>query len=377
VKKLIITLLLIFLLPASAQAAQSEDNSYKELYESSGAASLEENISKETGELMEMSGISSPEYEGMTSPDLSKIFTAVGSSLKEQSKNPLQACLLIFLLTIICALVGGVSNTLEDSSSVSTARVASVLAVSIAMINPVLQFIGSIGRAIEYGSAFEKAFIPVFAGIMVFGGQAGTAGGYATLSMLFTEISAEILSSFLLPVFRVIFAVSVVSSVSNAVDISSLTESADKAMKWILGFLSVIFGAVMSISGMVAASADTVASKAAKFAVSSSVPVIGGSLGDAFSSLQSCVGLLKNSVGAFGIVAVGFTYLPVILQGIMWCVGLNLCAGASDMLAVPEISKLLKSAAGVVSMLLTICIFMLTILIMTAGIVLTLGKGGA
>ena len=48
------------------------------------------------------------------------------------------------------------------------------------------------------------------------------------------------------------------------------------------------------------------------------VPVVGGALSDALGSVQSCVKLLKTSVGAYGIIIAVMTFLPLLIESISW-----------------------------------------------------------
>jgi stage III sporulation protein AE len=65
-----------------------------------------------------------------------------------------------------------------------------------------------------------------------------------------------------------------------------------------------IVTAVLSIKGILSNIADTVAVKGTKLLVSSVVPIIGGSVSDAYASVVNSLLLLRSSVGIFGIVAI-------------------------------------------------------------------------
>ena len=60
----------------------------------------------------------------------------------------------------------------------------------------------------------------------------------------------------------------------------------------------------LTVSGVVAGTADAVAVKAARFTVSSMVPVVGGILSDAAETVLAGAGVLKNAVGVFGMLTI-------------------------------------------------------------------------
>ena len=65
-----------------------------------------------------------------------------------------------------------------------------------------------------------------------------------------------------------------------------------------------VFGGYLTVSGVIAGSTDAVTVKAAKFTMSSLVPVVGGILSDAAETVLAGAGILKNAVGVFGMLAV-------------------------------------------------------------------------
>ena len=93
------------------------------------------------------------------------------------------------------------------------------------------------------------------------------------------------------------------------------------AIKWAvtaaLCAILLIFVGYLTVSGAVAGTADAAAVKAAKFAMSSVVPVVGGILSDAAETVLAGAGILKNVVGVFGmLVVLGICLVPFLQLGI-------------------------------------------------------------
>ena len=72
-----------------------------------------------------------------------------------------------------------------------------------------------------------------------------------------------------------------------------------KAVKWVLSIVMTIFVSLLTIQNLIGVAADNAGTKAVKFAVSNFIPVVGGALSDAYTTVQSCVKVLKSGVGAF------------------------------------------------------------------------------
>ena len=79
-------------------------------------------------------------------------------------------------------------------------------------------------------------------------------------------------------------------------------------LKWVvtsvLTVVLLVFVGYLTVSGVIAGSTDAVTVKAAKFTMSSLVPVVGGILSDAAETVLAGAGILKNAVGVFGMLAV-------------------------------------------------------------------------
>ena len=135
------------------------------------------------------------------------------------------------------------------------------------------------------------------------------------------------------------------------------------------------FTSLLALQSIISTAADGAGTKAAKFVVSSFVPVVGGALSDALTTVQGCIKLLKSGVGAFGLLAAAFIFLPVILQCCLWILSLNLCAGFGDIFALKEISGLLRACCRVLETMLAIIFCCMTIMIVSTVLVLVIGGG--
>ena len=88
-------------------------------------------------------------------------------------------------------------------------------------------------------------------------------------------------------------------------------------MKWmtttLLTTVMIAFVGYLSVSKVVAGSADALTIKATKFAVSTTIPVVGGILSDAAETILASAGVLRGTVGVFGTVGIlGVCLIPML-----------------------------------------------------------------
>lgn len=90
---------------------------------------------------------------------------------------------------------------------------------------------------------------------------------------------------------------------------------------------------------------------------------------------RAAVKVLKSGVGAFGILAAGVIFLPVLLELILWLAAVNLSAVVGDLFELKEISVLLRSVGKVISAMIAIVVCCMVILIISTVLLLLIGGG--
>ena len=103
------------------------------------------------------------------------------------------------------------------------------------------------------------------------------------------------------------------------------------------------------------------------------VPIVGGMVSDAYSTVQGSIRLLKSGVGAFGVFAGAVVFLPAFAQCGLWIIFLNFSKCIGDVLELKNISSLIKSVASVMSTVMAILVFSFVILVVSCVVMLVIG----
>ena len=128
----------------------------------------------------------------------------------------------------------------------------------------------------------------------------------------------------------------------------------------------------MAVKSKIAVAADSVAVKGIKLLSGSVIPIVGGALGDAFSSVLGSFALIKNTVGAFGIAAVLIMVLPSVLSLLTWYFSLSVCSVICSLTGSDASSAVLKNICSCVSAVNVVLLFFATVFIISTGIMLNL-----
>lgn len=368
-----IFILLFFINPISAFATDTFKEIYDEQVKISGARDLKDNIPEEAKSALEDIGIDKVDWNDLIKLTPKSIFSKVLSITKDKSSNVFTAISSMLGIILLSALFSSMKMSIAKNSLQNVWSIISTLCICIITISPMSKTITHASNVILGASNFLLCYIPIMAGIMVASGQSLLGMSYSTLMLTVGEIMSQVSSRLLVPLINTFLAISIVSSISPKINFSGICNIFSKAIKWILGFSMTIFTGLLTIQSIVGTSVDNIGNKAVKFMLSGCVPVVGGALSDAFLTVQSSVKLLKSGLGAFFILALGFIFLPIVIECLLWLFSLNFCASIGEMFDLCAIPKLLKRTSEVVSTILVILLCSCIILIISTVAVLTIG----
>ena len=113
------------------------------------------------------------------------------------------------------------------------------------------------------------------------------------------------------------------------------------------------YTAYMTITGVISGTVDASTLKATKMAISSAVPVIGGLLSDASETILVGAGVLKNSIGIYGLfVMISLWIGPFIKIGIQYLL-MKVTAAITGIFGVKEGTDLLNDLTSAMGMILS------------------------
>ena len=206
-----------------------------------------------------------------------------------------------FLLTILgIALFTSLASVADGELAAFCSR--SVLAVSSVMLFERLLFLmeGAAKSLLEINSFFS-AVIPVTVAVNSIGVSPTTAttqaAGMGITLSIYSFITSEIMT-------KIVFAV-FVSSAASGIDpiFGRIARGVNNILITSLGILTALVGATFSLQSAISASADSAIVRGARYAISSSVPIVGGAVSGALGIAIGGVSYARGVVGG-GAIAV-------------------------------------------------------------------------
>lgn len=230
-------------------------------------------------------------------------------------RKGLRSGVLLLVVVMLCGLVEG--TTALGGQMVDVSSLVGALAITAVSVTDVNTLIGLGTGAIANMETFSKVLIPTVTAAAAASGTPGGAVARQFATMLFSDVLMTVINRLLLPMLYAYIALSVGYAAMGNEGLKRISGTVKWLVTTILTGILLVFVTYLSVSGIIAGATDAAAIKAAKFAVSSVIPVVGSILSDASETLLAGAGLLKNAVGVFGmLVVIAICLIPFLSLGI-------------------------------------------------------------
>lgn len=210
---------------------------------------------------------------------------------------------------------------------------------------------------------FSYSLLPILITLMMTTGSIASANAVQPVILFLITFIGNIITTFLLPLILIGTALSIISKVSNKVQIDKLSKYFKTSVVWILGIVLTVFVGVLSLEGSLTSSVDGITAKTAKVAVSNFIPVVGKILGDAVDTVIGCSNILKNAVGIVGvIVIIGICIMPIIKLSILtitYYVASAVCQPIADDKIVSLLSQMGDTFKVLLAMLISVSVMLM------------------
>ena len=294
-------------------------------------------------------------FNDSISGNVGNIFNSFGiaSFLSNEASFAIEIMIDVIIIIIINSIFKAIIENLGNSNSAQITYFIQYLVIVTLVINTFISILDLTKESIENVVSFMTALIPLLITLMLSTGSLATSSVVEPILLIMVNIVGNFINTFLIPLLLISMSISIVSNISEKVQIDRLSKFLKSSIVWILGILLTIFTSTLSLQGSLTSSVDGMTAKTAKAAVSNFIPVVGKILGDTVDSVIGCGNILKNSVGIIGvIVVIGIVFVPVIKICILW-ISFKL---TSEVVADTKIVKLIDQIADGYKILLGILI---------------------
>ena len=253
--------------------------------------------------------------------------------------------------------------TSANSSQKGIIEFAGILSIGVLILEPVGNLISLGAETMQELRNYGTLLLPVMTAAMAAqGGLSASASLYAGTTA-FNAFLSNTTTILIIPGIYISLALAIAD---NALGMNTLTDIR-KLIKgiivWVLKIVLYVFTGYVAVSGVINGTADAYAIKATKIALSGSVPVVGGIISDASEAILVSAGLVKNSVGVYGLLAILSIcvgpFLRIGIQYLMLQLTASLCSVFGSKRVVGMIRELGSATGILLAATGTLCLLLL------------------
>lgn len=179
------------------------------------------------------------------------------------------------VIIIISSVLRSITDGLENKSVLQiTYYITYILIVTIVMKN-FSDIINMVKASIDNLVAFTNCLIPLLITLMITTGNIASAGMLQPIILWIISFIGNFINVVLVPASLISVALSVISNVSDRVQIDKLSKYINTTVVWVLGIVLTIFVGVSSLEGSITNGVDALTVKTTKAAVSNFIPIVG------------------------------------------------------------------------------------------------------
>lgn len=315
-------------------------------------------------------GVSAEEFQGFSLMDLVK---GAVEAAKDQVGQPLRLLVQILGAALLGAAALALAPQKEWQQPLESICVLGMFAFS---LQPALGLVDTVSSCVLQWQTYLVSFVPVFSGVLVSCGQPGQAAVYGGMFLTMAAFSAQLIATAALPVLQVYLALNTAAGLCSVGGLSDGCSLLAKAVKWLLGLLSILFSAVLGLQSALAQNADSLALKTGQFLVSSSIPIVGSVASDAMSSVLSGLKVLKGSLGFAAIAVLTVSFLPILLQSVGYYAAYYLGGAAAKAFGLSRAGSVLEGMGQAIGICISFLVFFFMLVVIATALMILAGGGG-
>ena len=282
---------------------------------------------------------------------LASLVQSLGDQAGAVVRQRLRGAAAILLVVVLCGAAEGFFLG-SGMKAPLFLPMAGALSVTVAAAGSLDTLMGLGAATIDDLSAFSQTLLPTLAAAAAASGAVTTATVQQVATVFFVDLLIRLIDRVCLPLVYLYIGVVTAAACLPENRLGALAEGVKKVVTWLLTGAVLAFTAYLSVVRVITGSADAVTVKMAKAAISGVVPVVGGIISDASETVLAGAGMLKNTIGIFGTLAIlaacAYPFLQLGVQYLLY----KLTAFLAGAVGAPGLCKLIDGLGGAFGLIL-------------------------
>ena len=254
-----------------------------------------ENITKVFGEF-DFNSVIKSIVDGKFSPETDNLINKLVGLFFGELKASIAMAGAIVSLVIICAIVNNLQGSFGKNSVSTATHFACFVYLATITVVAFEKTCGYVFTTLHDMSVLIHSVVPAMAMLYISGG--GVVGSFSHPVVFFVCSAFSLLiKNVITPLCLLRGATALLCGIGPGMVMNEFSEIFAKLHKTLLTLSMTFFVGILGVSRFASNSFDNLATRGLRFVVTTAVPVVGGSISEAMSSVMQSALLLKNAVG--------------------------------------------------------------------------------
>lgn len=258
----------------------------------------------------------------------------------------------IMVITLLYSLIWNSKSAYLSDGVGKTIKYVAVMAVILTLSSEILYIWETVKNLIENIGKFSEIMSPIILTLMVASGGTASAALYKPSVLFFSDVVIQVFNYAVMPLIAVLGLLGIAAKLSTDINVGKFADFFGSVVKWIFGITITLYGFFITVQGISASAFDGVSVKVAKYALSNSIPIVGGLIKDGMDIITAGSVIIKNAFGISGVLIMFYVVLSPVIYMAVFSLLLKLTAAITEIYSEGFVSALLINISKTVSYLI-------------------------
>ena len=254
--------------------------------------------------------------------------------------------------TTICGMLLITAMLKQFTGDDPFAEMCTDLATALTIFSIAAEMFAIAGGYMDSLCTVMNRMLPVLAAASYSTGEVTAATVQHAGMVLFITVLSSINTYLFQPLCRVLFALTIVSSLCTEVSVGGLFTGIKRFFLSLFSFFVLVYSFVYGIQTSLAKSADSLGLRTVRFALGNFIPIVGGVVSEAFAAVREGLHYAKAMTGVGGILVLIFLLLPVGISLFFMQLSFSVGHMTAEVLGCSKSAKWLADTSSVLQILM-------------------------
>lgn len=245
----------------------------------------------------------------------------------------------VIAIALLCGVIKSLKDSFFSSGVYEIVFLSCFCTIILLILGQLVNIFINAYNTIENISKIIEIMSPIILTLMVGSGGKVSASVYKPSVVFLSGGICNVILYVVMPIIAVIIIFGIISNLTDNVKLKKFGDLFSSVIKWVIGIIVIVFGLLISVQGIASSTYDGISIKVAKYAITNSIPIVGGLIKDGFDLVVAGSVVIKNSVGISVLVLLFHTIITPVITILAFSLSLKLVSAITETISDEKISN--------------------------------------